>query len=228
MILVIPSTTVTRRYTYGDVVTGTPTAQLVVNGTNVGSPVNGTGSGATWTFAVGIPGTVALGGTAVITATAVIAAVTVLRDLAIGTVVNPVSRAALAAEIAVSVKAELSSINISRIGPGYEPSKQRFTLVGGDQYVIGNGGHQDFSVNTSALNLVGATIEVKACSPLRGSFLGVGTLIDTNTKLRVQWPNVPAGIGLYWWQAKITDGNSKIITVIQGPLQVTQTVGSCV
>lgn len=37
-------------------VTGTPTAQLYVNGVSTGSPVNGSGSGSDWLFTITLPG----------------------------------------------------------------------------------------------------------------------------------------------------------------------------
>jgi hypothetical protein len=46
---------VTRRKTFAGSVTGTPTVSVYKNGTLVGSPVNGTGSGATWVFAATVP-----------------------------------------------------------------------------------------------------------------------------------------------------------------------------
>jgi hypothetical protein len=47
--------TITPRVRFTGSVTGTPTAQLFVNGSASGSPVNGTGSGAVWVFSVTIP-----------------------------------------------------------------------------------------------------------------------------------------------------------------------------
>ena len=55
MSFVYEGQTVTKRIEFSGTVTGTPTAQLYVDGVANGSPVNGTGSGAVWVFAVNIP-----------------------------------------------------------------------------------------------------------------------------------------------------------------------------
>jgi hypothetical protein len=68
-------------------VTGTPTAQVYVNGVASGSPVNGTGSGDTWTFTLTVPSS-SVGDSVVMEASGVVSAVTQYIELTQATVVE--------------------------------------------------------------------------------------------------------------------------------------------
>lgn len=78
---------VTKRIVFSGTVTGTPTAQLYVNGVASGSPVNGSGSGTTWVFAVTIP-SATVGDYIVIEASGVISGVTQYVEIVSGSIVE--------------------------------------------------------------------------------------------------------------------------------------------
>jgi hypothetical protein len=75
------------RKQFSGTVTGTPTAQVYVNGSANGSPVNGSGSGATWTFTMTVP-TSSIGDSIMMEASGVVSAVTQYIELVQAAVVE--------------------------------------------------------------------------------------------------------------------------------------------
>lgn len=78
---------VTKRFVFSGTVTGTPTAQVYVDGVATGSAVNGTGSNATWVFAVTIP-TANVGDWVSVVASGTVSTVTQYGTLAEGAIVE--------------------------------------------------------------------------------------------------------------------------------------------
>lgn len=78
---------VTKRVVFSGTVTGTPTAQVYVDGVATGSAVNGTGSSATWVFAVTIP-TANVGDWVSVVASGTVSTVTQYVTIAEGAIVE--------------------------------------------------------------------------------------------------------------------------------------------
>lgn len=134
------------------------------------------------------------------------------------------SEGADSAQIAADVLAGLESVQITRIGPEFDPATSTVTLIAGDDYLVANDAALTFNLTLPGINLTGATAVFSAEKSYEPVLMGTAELIDTDTdqpKLRLTWTREQTNVkpsDKYAWGAAIIDSAGLVKTIIGGPL----------
>ncbi len=121
---------------------------------------------------------------------------------------------------------ESSHVQITRIGPEFDPETSTITLIAGDDYLVGNGNAITFGITLPDIDLTGATAACSASGDYLPVVPGTAELIDTETetpKLRMQWTREQTSVQpscKYRWGAAIIDADGLVKTIIGGPLVI--------
>lgn len=149
-----------------------------------------------------------------------------LADVDLQPVIDAIneSEGADTAEIAAAVLAGLGSVQITRIGPEFDPATSTVTLIAGDDYLVANGSALTFALTLPGIDLTGATAVFSAEKSYEPVLMGSAELVDTGTdqpKLRLQWTRAQTlakPSDRYAWGAAIINADGLVTTIIGGPL----------
>lgn len=117
-----------------------------------------------------------------------------------------------------------SNVQITRIGPEFDPATSTVTLIAGDDYLVANDAALTFNLTLPGINLTGATAVFSAEKSYEPVLMGTAELIDTDTdqpKLRLTWTREQTNVkpsDKYAWGAAIIDSAGLVKTIIGGPL----------
>lgn len=134
------------------------------------------------------------------------------------------SEGADSAQIAADVLAGLESVQITRIGPEFDPETSTVTLIAGDDYLVDNDAALTFGLTLPGIDLAGATAVFSAETTYAPVLIGTAELLDTDTdqpKLRLTWTReqtLAKPSDRYAWGAAIIDSAGLVKTIIGGPL----------
>lgn len=148
-----------------------------------------------------------------------------LADVDLQPVIDAIneSEGADTAEIAAAVLAGLGSVQITRIGPEFDPETSTVTLIAGDDYLVANGSALTFAITLPDIDLANARAVFSAERTYHTLLPGSAELIDTDTdapKLRLQWTRSQTNTkpNTYAWGVAIIDAAGLVKTIIGGPL----------
>lgn len=117
-----------------------------------------------------------------------------------------------------------ANVQITRIGPEFDPATSTVTLIAGDDYLVENDAALTFGLTLPGINLAGATAVFSAEKTYAPLLPGNAELIDTDTgqpKLRLTWTREQTNTkpsDKYAWGAAIIDSAGLVKTIIAGPL----------
>jgi hypothetical protein len=125
-------------------------------------------------------------------------------------------------QVLADLAASLDSVQITRLGPEYDPVTRTISLIAGDDYSAANGTALVFAVEIPGVDWEQCTAVLSAQGEYLPVLAGTASIVDPtgDPKIRLEWTREQTNkqpSNKYEWGCAILEGG-KVRTVLRGPL----------